>query len=118
MFNVATGPVDCPHAVLIRGVEPLDGVKHMLRRRQMTSVRRNLTAGPGLVCQALGINKMMSGTPLYDKRNVITIHDHGHIITDNDIIASPRVGMRTAEEWTETPWRFRISNNPWTSPAK
>ena len=55
-FNVVTGREGEPHAVLIRAVEPLHGVELMAHRRGMAATRKELTNGPGKLCQALGIN--------------------------------------------------------------
>ena len=61
LFNVVTGPKGIPHAVLIRGLEPIEGLDQMLMRRGMTSLKPNLTAGPGALAQAMGIDKRLNG---------------------------------------------------------
>jgi DNA-3-methyladenine glycosylase len=59
-FNVVTGPQDHPHAVLIRAVEPIDGIEIMRERRgQMPD--SNLTSGPGKLCIALGVDRGLNG---------------------------------------------------------
>ena len=118
MFNVVTGPKEWPHAILIRGVEPVLGVNIMLKNRKMKTVKRNLTAGPGLLCQALGITKSLNGVNLADSSAHIYIADDGFSLNEYDIIASPRVGMNFEGPWKLIPYRYRIKGNPWTSPAK
>src|ERR1700742_4256945 len=55
MLNVVTSPEGVPHAVLIRALNPTDGIDIMLMRRNMNAIKNNITAGPGSVAQALGI---------------------------------------------------------------
>src|ERR1043165_2500798 len=64
LFNVVTHMADVPHAVLVRAVEPLEGIEHMLERRRMDSVRHSLTGGPGAMSQALGITTKLTGASL------------------------------------------------------
>jgi len=97
--NVVTGGEGDPQAVLIRGVEPLEGVEVMARRR---SQRRPLAAGPGRLCEALGITDALyghdlSGTPLRLER--------GWTVPDAMVGTSGRVGVRVA---AEAPLRFYV----------
>lgn len=116
LFNVVTHQKDIPHAILIRALEPTEGLEEMMRRRRQTQIKRNLTAGPGTLTQALGILPQHNGWDLTN--SLIWIEDRGLIIAPEDIIASPRVGVAYAGEDAQLPWRFRIKNNKWTSPAK
>ncbi len=116
LFNIVTGKEGVPHAILIRGIEPKEGVETMLLRRGMTKLQTRLTAGPGTLSKALGINKSHYGLDL--TQNTIWIEDIGESIETENIIASPRVGIDYAEEHTLLPWRFRIKGNKWTSKAK
>ena len=118
LFNIVTGPEERAHAILVRAVEPLEGLEHMLSRRNLNKVQRNLTAGPGLLTQALGIKTMHSGLDITDTDSPVRIEDQGVEIPHQDILKSPRVGVSYAAEWAAKPWRFRIKNNLWTSPAK
>ena len=115
LFNVVTAEQDVPHAVLIRAVEPVDGIPIMLKRRKITKIGSRLTAGPGMLCQALGITKELDGLTL--TKPPIWIEDRGVLVRKKDIIASPRVGVDYAEDHRHHPWRFRLKNNAWTSPA-
>ncbi|XOD69331.1 MAG: DNA-3-methyladenine glycosylase [Flavobacteriales bacterium AspAUS03] len=116
LFNIVTHKKDVAHAILIRGLEPVEGIDIMLMRRQMDRLKRNLTAGPGLLTEALGIELQHNKTTLTGE--VIWIEDRGIIIPENQIIASPRVGLNITEPYKSIPWRFRIKDNPWTSPTK
>lgn len=116
MLNIVTNEQDIPHAVLIRAIEPTQGIEIMVQRRRKSKADRTLTAGPGAVAKALGISTAHSGTLLEGPE--IWIEDHGINIDKKDIIASPRVGVEYSEEHALLPWRFRIKGNPWTSRAK
>ena len=118
LFNVVTAKKDMAHAVLIRGVEPVENVETMLERRNFTKLKNNLTAGPGTLSIALGINKEHTGISLLDKKSLIWIEDRGVIISEENIIASPRVGVGYAEECALWNWRFRVKDSKWTSKAK
>ena len=116
LFNIITNSGGIPHAILIRAIEPTEGIDIMLCRRKMDSLKRNLTAGPGTLTQALGITREQNGISLLE--DTIWIENRGVSIKEKDIVASPRVGVAYAEEHAALPWRFRIKDNKWTSPAK
>lgn len=117
LFNITTHDAAHPDAVLIRAIEPLQGIDIMLRRRGLSKVTRNLTAGPGVLCQALGLTPALNGELLTGPR--IWLEDAGEIIANEQVTASSRVGLEYAgEEAVALPWRFRIKDSKWTSPAK
>ena len=118
LFNVVTGPADMAHAVLIRAVRPIDNVKLMLARRKMERLERRLTAGPGALTEALGILTAHTGLSLLDPTGPIWLEDRGEVVSEENIVASPRVGVAYAKECAEWPWRFRIKDSLWTSLAK
>ena len=113
LFNVITNIEDVPHAVLIRAIEPLDGINEMQRRRKIKSKKYNLTNGPGKLSLALGIDKSFNGESLLlDK---IWIQDNGIKFNKKDILSSPRIGVDYAKEDANLPYRFYINNNKWLS---
>ncbi|MCC3155158.1 DNA-3-methyladenine glycosylase [Hymenobacter sp. BT770] len=117
LFNIATHDATHPDAVLIRAVEPTIGIPEMLRRRGLPTAKRALTAGPGVLSQALGITTALTG--LLVTGEVLWFEDHGEEVAPADIIASARVGLEYAgPEAAELPWRFRLRNSQWASPAK
>lgn len=117
LFNVVTNIEGVPDAVLIRGVEPINGIQLMMERRGHQELKPALTQGPGALAVALGIQTLHSGLPLTNKE-VIWINDAGQTIAEQDIIASPRVGVAYADEDALRPYRFRIKGNKWVSKAK
>jgi DNA-3-methyladenine glycosylase len=117
LCNLTTHDAEHPDAVLIRAVEPTLGVETMLKRRGLPAVGRALTAGPGVLSQALGITPALSGQPLTGP--TLWLEDHGETVPTRQIQASARVGLAYAgDEAAGLPWRFRIRDNPWTSPAR
>jgi DNA-3-methyladenine glycosylase len=117
LFNVVTAPEGIPHAILIRAIEPTANIPIMLKRRGIFKLQRRLTAGPGTLTQALGLTTGFSGFDMMETESPVWIMDHGIVIPEEEIIASPRVGVDYAEECKDWPWRFRILNSKWTSPA-
>ena len=113
LFNVVTNDADVPHAVLIRGIEPLDGIDTMLERRNKEKLTPALTAGPGTLSMALGIHTKHSGLSLFGEE--MYIEDRGIKLMSNDIIACSRVGVAYAEEDAYLPYRFSIKGNKYVS---
>jgi len=116
LFNVVTGRENEPQAVLIRAVKPLDGINAMLARRKKNTLQRSLTAGPGALCQALGITKEINETPLTSE--LIGIYGVFNNYREDDIQISKRVGVAYAEDDALLPYRFRVKGSKWTSLAK
>ncbi len=119
-FNVVAGAIDTPHAILIRAVEPVEGIEIMRERRlrknpnaKMTD--KNLTSGPGKLCIALGIDKTFNNMNLLGDE--IWLEDFNTFSTDQ-IVCGKRVGIDYAEEFAEKPWRFWVKDNPFVSRLK
>ena len=113
MLNVVTSTEGEPHAVLIRAIHPTEGIDLMLERRNMASIKNNLTAGPGSVAKALGISRKMNGLSFLSEE--IWIEDRGLIFNDDEIAAVPRVGVAYAKEDALLPYRFYVKGNPYVS---
>jgi DNA-3-methyladenine glycosylase len=119
LFNIVTNTVNNADAVLIRGIEPAEGIEVMLQRRKMQTLAPKVTAGPGSLSMALGIQKKHYGTDL--QGDEIWIEDRGIVVNEKNIIACPRIGVDYAEEDALLPWRFYVHGNPYVSkksPAK
>jgi DNA-3-methyladenine glycosylase len=104
LFNVVTNEEDHPHAVLVRAIEPLEGLDIILKRRKKPKLTKDLTVGPGKVSEALGIHTKHTGLPLTG--DAIWIEDHGIVVKENEIIAGPRVGVDYAGDHALWPYRF------------
>ncbi len=117
LFNITVNDAAHPDAVLIRAIEPLVGLDVMLRRRGLAQVARNLTAGPGVLSQALGLTPALNGELVTGPH--IWFEDADESIPADNTIASSRVGLEYAgDEAVALPWRFRVKDSKWTSPAK
>ena len=110
-FNVVTNLRDVPHAILIRALEPVEGLEWMRRRRQ-EQPDRNLTNGPGKLCMALGIDRQLDQADLLHDQVWI---EEGRQAPKRLIASGPRVGIDYAEEWVDKPWRFWIKDNLFVS---
>jgi DNA-3-methyladenine glycosylase len=109
--NLVTTRDAAPHAVLIRAVEPLEGVELMAERRGLTPGAQNLANGPGKVCEAFGIDKRCYGLDLCKRPLFLSDGPRGKLAR------SPRIGVDYAGEWAARPWRFFEAGNPFVSRA-
>jgi DNA-3-methyladenine glycosylase len=108
LFNVVTNISGVPHAVLIRGIYPLHGLKVMMKRRKAVNFRSADFSGPGKVSQALGIHHSMSGMSLIDTN--LRIEDMNIHFTKNQISETPRIGVDYAGEDALLPFRYLVKN--------
>lgn len=113
-FNVVTGPRDHPHAILIRGVEPIEGIE-VMRERRAPMKDRNLTSGPGKLCIAMGIDRSFNGEDLGGHK--VWIEDY-RIFSDAEVATGKRIGIDYAGEDAANPWRFWIQGNEFVSRKK
>lgn len=113
LFNVVTNEKEIPHAVLIRAIEPVEGIDRMLKRRNKKKADYSLTCGPGALSQALGILTKQTGEDLLG--NKIWIEDRGVTIKKSEIISSTRVGVDYAGSHAGWKYRFYIKRNNWVS---
>lgn len=108
-FNAVTRDEGLPSAVLVRAIEPLEGIDLMRRRRPAARRDRDLTNGPGKLCAALGIDKRHNGLPL--QRRPVLIR-RGAPVPARDVVITPRIGISLSADW---PLRWFIDDNPWVS---
>jgi DNA-3-methyladenine glycosylase len=95
-------------AVLLRALEPMEGLE-VMRRRRGEVADRDLCSGPGKLCQALGITRGLDGTPMSGGMVIVAPHDHG---SRPAIVTTPRIGITKAADW---PLRFTIAGSGWIS---
>jgi DNA-3-methyladenine glycosylase len=113
MFNVVTSVEGQPHAILIRAIQPTEGLDIMQYRRKLAAVKPTITMGPGSVAQALGISRQINAISL--QSDTLWIEDKGMTIPDAEIAAVPRVGVAYAKEDALLPYRFFVKGNPYVS---
>ncbi len=118
LMNVVTGPAEHAHAVLIRALQPADGIDLMALRRGLKAEDTRLTKGPGALSQALGLTSEKSGTSLYASRSDIWIEDRGVLVDPSKRCQSERIGVESAGEAASWPWRFFVRGNPYVSGRK
>ncbi|HUP12992.1 MAG TPA: DNA-3-methyladenine glycosylase, partial [Niastella sp.] len=113
MFNIVTSKESRAHAILIRAVEPLEGVDIMLLRTGKKKLDYSLTRGPGNVGKAFGFHTSECGLSLVS--NELYIVDDGSKIGESAVVASPRIGVDYAGEDALLHYRFYIKGSPYVS---
>jgi len=108
-FNAVTRAAGEPSAVLVRALEPLEGISLMRRRRPRVRRDVDLTNGPGKLCLALGITGVLNGRRL--QRGPLVVRE-GMIYPDADVVVTPRIGITRAADW---PLRWLVRDNPYVS---
>jgi DNA-3-methyladenine glycosylase len=111
-FNVVTNIESVPHAVLVRALEPLEGLE-VMRARRAVKDDRNLTSGPGKLCMAMGIDRSLTGADLLGSS--VWIEEGERVVAAKEIASGPRIGIDYAGEFAARPWRFWIRDNPYVS---
>lgn len=112
LFNIVTHKQGFADAVLIRAIEPLEGVEEMMLRRKKVRVNRELTGGPARLAEALAITKEINGLSLYE--NTVWVE---HPMENNNykIADSKRIGVDYAGDDALLPWRFYAIDNQFVS---
>ena len=110
-FNVVTGPEGSPQAVLIRALEPVEGLALMAARRGTDDPLR-LCSGPGKLCQALAIGKDQYGLDLFG--NELYLAEYRDF-SPEEILVSPRVNVDYAVGYRDRLWRFFLKDSPFVS---
>ncbi|MDO9374763.1 MAG: DNA-3-methyladenine glycosylase [Ferruginibacter sp.] len=113
MFNIVTNSSGVPDAILVRALDPLDGIDFMLERTGKLSLDYSLTRGPGNVGKALGFNKRYSGYSLAGGE--IFIEDDNIKFGVDAIRSSPRIGVAYAGVDAQLPYRFYFKGNRFVS---
>lgn len=109
-LNFITEKEGFPAAVLVRAVEPKEGLDLMIKRRKIKKIE-NLTNGPGKLCKAFGLDKFLNGADICS--DVIWIEDRGE--NPEKIISASRIGIKFGKD---KKWRFYIPENGFVSQAK
>lgn len=112
-FNVVTGERGFPAAVLVRALEPAEGLE-VMRERRGGRPDEELTSGPGRLCEALGIGLRFDGVDLCAPEAPLFL-EVGDRVPDERVATGPRVNVRGDEAALNVPWRFYIDGNPYVS---
>jgi DNA-3-methyladenine glycosylase len=113
LLNIVTASQHTPHAVLIRAIEPKEGIDIMMERRGMASFKNTITKGPGALAKALGIDMRLNEKDITGDE--IWIGNNGIIIPEEQIVACPRIGVDYAGEDALLPWRYYVKDNKFVS---
>ena len=113
MLNIVTGKEGESHAILIRAIEPTEGLESMRLRRGFEHDDKRLCKGPGALAKALGLKKLHNGISL--ESDEIWIEDKGYQVSAENIVACPRIGLNIDEPYKSIPWRFYIKGNKFIS---
>jgi DNA-3-methyladenine glycosylase len=116
MFNIVTNVKGTAHAILIRAVEPIEGMDIMLQRTSKKVLDKTLTRGPGNVGKAFGFHTSQCGVSLHGED--LYIADDGFVVEETSIVASPRIGVDYAGDHALLHYRFYIKGNPYVSGKK
>ncbi len=115
-FNVVSAPEGVPHAILVRALEPLDGIDTMLMRQPLGTRPPNphrLASGPGKLCRAMGIDRRAYDQPLWEPPLYLAYP--GRPWPTYTIASGPRINIAYAEEAQQWPWRFWVDGHPGVS---
>lgn len=110
-FNVVSNLSQVPHAILVRALEPIEGIE-IMRERRHSHPDHNLTNGPGKLCIALGIDRDLDNADLLGNRVWLEQFER---VSPRRIARGPRIGIDYAQEWIDKPWRFWIRDNSYVS---
>lgn len=115
-FNIVTEREGFPAAVLIRALEPLEGLDSMRDRRGHVGARdvKKLTSGPGRLCQALAIDQRHDGADLCAPETPLFL-TLGDAVPDAAVATSARINVRGDDAAVSAPWRFYVEGNPYVS---
>lgn len=116
LFNVVTGQKGEAAAVLVRAIAPSEGMSAMLDRRSMDRLESRLSAGPGMLTQALGLTLKNNRASLTSDRGLWI--EPSVEIDARQILVSSRIGVDYAEEDAYLPWRFYLKDCDWVSKRK
>lgn len=110
LFNVVVAKRDDPHAVLIRALEPTEGLDRMRKNRPAAKREQDLCSGPGKLGAALAINLEQDAVDLVESESLF-IERAETSLSPSSVVVCPRVGIDYAEEWAVAPLRFYLEDN-------
>lgn len=115
LLNIVVAQVDQPQAVLLRAIEPTEGLNAMRQRRPKAKRDTDLCSGPGKLGSAMGIELQRDGTDLATSDTLFVERVRTRCLPTTRIVVRPRIGVDYAQEWADAPLRFYIAGNPHVS---
>ena len=111
-LNVVAGEDGNPVAVLLRALEPVEGLDIMRKNRGASLADTQLCSGPGKLCQALAITRGLNGTDMTQSHDLFIERTRRRAFPEDMIVAAPRIGVHYAGDWAHKPLRFYLRDNP------
>lgn len=116
-MNVSAAAENVPHAVLLRAIEPLEGIERMLEFRSASRGKlvrlQDLCNGPAKLCQAMSIDRGLNRVDLCSS-DVLWL-ERGKKVSDLEVGQTPRIGIANAGTWADRPLRWVVRESPWIS---
>ncbi len=116
--NVVASVAGDPVAVLVRALEPTEGIGRMYKYRKAARRDTDLCSGPAKLCQALQIDRALDGHDLVRGGSLFIEQTRKAALPTSQIVTGPRIGVSYADEWAGKPLRFYIKDNPHVSRPK
>ncbi len=121
-FNITTEKENFPAAILIRAIEPIEGIKQMYKNRNLSlahypKLNTQVASGPGKLCQAFKIDKHLNGENLVTSQRIYLAKNNKEIINSSQIKKAKRIGVDYAGKYKDKLWRFYLKNNNFISKA-
>lgn len=114
-FNVVCGKRDEPVAVLIRALEPIEGLAHMRTHRGENIRDEGLCSGPARLCQALRIHRSLDRVDLTRSSSLFLEAGDADAASIAEVGRGPRIGLGEVGRWRNAPLRWWIKANPHVS---
>jgi DNA-3-methyladenine glycosylase len=116
-LNVVCGRRDEGVAVLIRALDPTEGLTEMFRRRPGARRETDLCSGPGKLTQALAIDRRLDGLDLRCDPRLGVERTRKRPLRAEEVVVTPRIGVGSAGDWAQHPLRFLLRANPHVTPG-
>lgn len=110
-MNIVTNRKDLPEVLLLRALEPVEGIDLMKKRRKTDNLK-NLCSGPGKLSQAMGITRENYGEDLCGDSFYL---EDAPVLAPEEIRRTKRINIDYAEEAADFLWRFSVKGNPYVS---
>jgi DNA-3-methyladenine glycosylase len=115
LLNIVVAEVDMPQAVLLRAVEPTEGIETMFARRPKARRERDLCSGPGKLGAAFAVDRSHDGIDLTQSPTLFVERVRPRTVPAARIVTTTRIGVDYAGEWADAPLRYYLHGNPHVS---